>query len=108
MEVSVAEEDAVVGGVGVEPAREVEGGFNEEEVAVGIPNAEREGGEMETDLEEEENGEPLIVEVVAEAEVAVEVEEVGGGGAGAGRVWGNGDREGERVVLPYVVLSEGR
>ena len=38
------------------------------------------------DLEEEEDGEPLVVEVVAEAEVAVEVGEVGGGGAGAGGV----------------------
>lgn len=83
VEVSVAEEDAVVRGVGVEPAREVEGGFDKEEVAVGVPDAEGERGESEGDLEEEEDGEPLVEEVVAEAEVAVEVREVGGGRAGA-------------------------
>ena len=86
VEASVAEEEAVVRAVGVEPAGEVEGGLDEEEVAVGVPEANGEGGEALGDLEEEEDGEPLVVEVVAEAEVAVEVGEVGGGGAGAGGV----------------------
>lgn len=40
MEIAVAEEDAVVGGVGVEPAGEVEGGLDEEELAVGVPEAD--------------------------------------------------------------------
>lgn len=68
---SVAEEEAVAGGVGVEPAGEVEGGLDEEEVAVGVPEAEGEGGEAEGEAEEEEDGEPLVFEVVGEAEVAV-------------------------------------
>lgn len=33
-------------------------------------------------MEEEEHGEPLVVEVVAEAELAVEVGEMGGAEAG--------------------------
>ena len=37
VEVTVAEEEAVGGGVGVEPAGEVEGGLDEEELAVGVP-----------------------------------------------------------------------
>lgn len=57
-------------------------------------------------MEEEEDGEPFVVKVVAEAEVAVEVGEVGGG-AWAGGVRGSGEREGERLVLPYVVGGEG-
>lgn len=40
VEVSVAEEEAVVGGVGVEPARKVKGGLDEEKVAVGVPEAD--------------------------------------------------------------------
>jgi len=62
---------------------------------------------MEGDMEEEENGEPLVVEVVAVAEVAMEVVEVGGGWAGAEGVGGSGNRECEGLVLPDVVLGEG-
>ena len=39
MEASVAEEEAVVRSVGVEPAGEVEGSLDEKEVAVGVPDS---------------------------------------------------------------------
>lgn len=58
-------------------------------------------------MEEEEDGEPLVIEVVAVAEAAVEVGEVGGGWAGAGGVGGSRDGESEGLVLPDVVLGEG-
>lgn len=77
VQVSMSEKEAVMRGVGVEPTREVEGGLNEEEVAVGVPEAEGKEGEAEGDLEKEEDGKPLVVEVVTVAEVAVEVGEVG-------------------------------
>ena len=55
------------------------------------------GREEEGDLEEEENGEPFVVEVVAVTELATEVRE---------RV--KGDGESERLVLPNVRGSEKR
>jgi hypothetical protein len=58
-------------------------------------------------VEKEEDGEPFIIEIVAIAEVAVEVREVGGGRAETGRVWGNGERKVEWLVLPDVVSCEG-
>lgn len=39
VEASVAEEEAVVRSVGVEPAGEVEGSLDEKEVAVGVPDS---------------------------------------------------------------------
>lgn len=42
---ALANEDAVDAVVGVEPAGEVEGGLNEQELAVGVPDSNREGGE---------------------------------------------------------------
>lgn len=87
MEVAAPDEDAVEAGLRVEPAGEVEGGLDEEELAVGVPDADGEVGELAGDVEEEEDDEPLVLEVVAVAEPAVEVEgeRGGGGGAGAGR-----------------------
>lgn len=99
MEVAAADEDAIEAVVGVEPAREVEGGLNEQELAVGVPDSDGEVGERSRNFEEEEDDEPLIVEIVAVAELAAEVREV----AGSRR-----DGEGEGLVLPYVVGGEGR
>lgn len=82
MKIAIANENAVETVLRVQPAREMESGFDEEELAVGVPYSDGERGEAEGDLEEEEDGEPLVVEVVTEAELAVEVREVGGG-AGA-------------------------
>lgn len=56
-------------------------------------------------MEEEEDGEPLVVEIVADAEVAVEVGEVVGAEAGGFGGGGGGEREG--LVLPDVVGGEG-
>lgn len=108
MDLTVTEEEAVEGGVRVKPTREVEGGFDEEKLAVGVPERDGKGSEVKGDVEEEEDGEPFVVEIVAVTEVAVEVREVGGGRAGTGRVWGNGEGKGERLVLPDVVGGEGR
>lgn len=107
MDLTVTEEEAVEGSVGVKPTREVESGFDEEEFAVGVPERNGKGREVEGDVEEEEDGEPFVVEIVAVAEMAVEVREVGGGRAGTGRVRGNGDGEREGLVLPNVVGGEG-
>lgn len=60
VEVAAAEEDAVAASLGVEPAREVEGGFDEEKLAVGVPDAEGSGRERGGDAEEEERGEPFV------------------------------------------------
>lgn len=99
---AVTDEDTVVGVFRVKPARKMKGGFNEEKLTVGVPNADGKGREVAGDMEEEEDGEPFIIKVVAVAEVAVEVREVGGG-----RVWWNGERKGEGLVLPDVVSGEG-
>jgi hypothetical protein len=51
-------------------------------------------------VKEEEHGEPLLVEVIAEVELAVEVGEIGEvevGGFGLGR-----ERESEGLVLPDI------
>jgi hypothetical protein len=51
-------------------------------------------------VKEEEHGEPLLVEVIAEVELAVEVGEIGEvevGGFGLGR-----ERESEGLVLPNI------
>lgn len=98
MEAATAEEETVDGGVGVEPSWEVEGGLNEEEVAVGVEELDGEFGEVEGGLEEEEDDEPLVVEVVSVPELSVEV------GDGGGR-WGEG--EGEGLVLVDVVGGVG-
>lgn len=74
----------------------MECGLDEEEVAVRIPDLDGEVGEFSGGLKEEEDEEPLVVEVVAEAEVAMEV--------GDGR---KGGGEGEGVVLPDVGGGEG-
>lgn len=104
MEVAAAEEDAVEAGVGVEPAREVEGGFDEEELAVGVPNSDGEVREPSRSFEEEEDCEPLVVEVVTVAELAVEVGVAVGAEAGGSRLGGDGESEG--LVLPWVVGGE--
>lgn len=108
MNFSVTEEETVVRGIGIEPARKMEGGFDEKKLAVGVPEADGKGGKMDGDVEEEEDGKPFVVEVVAVTKVAVEVGDVGGGRAETGRVWRNGERECERLMLPYVVGDEGR
>lgn len=102
MEIAAANEHAVGAGVGIEPAGEREGGFDEEELAVGIPRADGEGGEFAGDSEEEEDDEPLVVEVVAEAGFAVEVGDGRGGAEAAGGRGGGGGEE-EGFVLPDVV-----
>lgn len=61
---------------------------------------------MKRDLEEKEDGEPLVLEVVTEANLAMEVREVGE--ADARGFWGRGEGESEGLVLPYVVGGEGR
>lgn len=67
MEAAAAKEDTVAGSVGAEPAGEVEGSLDEDEVAVGVVERDGEGGEEAGDVEEEGGDEPLVVEVVAEA-----------------------------------------
>lgn len=76
MDMAVTEKYTVVGGFRVNPARKMESGFNEEKLSVGVPEADGKGGEVGGDMEEEENGEPFIVEVVSVAKVTVEVREV--------------------------------
>lgn len=95
---AVTDEDTVVGVFRVKPTRKMKGGFDEEKLTIRVPNADGKGREVAGYVEEEEDGEPFVIKVVAVAEVAVEVREVGGG-----RVWGNGERQGERLVLPDVV-----
>lgn len=58
-------------------------------------------------MEEEEDGEPLVFEVVGDTKLAVEVRKVVVEGADA---WGFGESGGgksEGFVLPYVVGGEG-
>lgn len=101
------DEDAVGGGVRVEPAREREGGLDEEEVPVGVPRARDEVREGAGEREEEGDGEPLVGEGVAEAERAVEVRQGRRGAerAGGGGVGGEGEREG--VAMEEVGGEEG-
>lgn len=54
----------------------MKGGFDEEELAVGVPDSDGEVREGSGNMEEEEDGEPLVFEIVADAELAVEVREV--------------------------------
>ncbi|KAH7861809.1 hypothetical protein Vadar_031117 [Vaccinium darrowii] len=61
VDVTSSGEEAVAGGVGVEPPGEVECGLDELELAVSVENADIEVGEVEGGLEEEENDEPLVV-----------------------------------------------
>lgn len=61
MNFATSNEEAVGGGVGVEPSGEVVCSLDEEELTVGVENADGEVGEMEGGLEEEENDEPLVV-----------------------------------------------
>jgi hypothetical protein len=99
MEVVLANEDAVGAGIRVEPAGKVEGGLYVEELAVVVPDSDRDGRESGGDVEEEEHGDPFVVEVIAEAELAVEVGDIGGaeaGGLGLGR---EREREGQKPLL---------
>lgn len=98
MEVAAAEEDTIEAVIGVEPTREVEGGFDEEELAVGVPNPDGEVREPSRDFEEEEDGEPLVLEIVAVPELAVEVGMAVGAEAGGVGVRRHGESEG--LVLP--------
>lgn len=52
MEVAASNKDAVGGGVGVNPAREVKGGFDEQELAVVVADSDGEGREVEGDLKD--------------------------------------------------------
>ncbi len=57
-------------------------------------------------MKEEEPGEPLVVEVIAEVKLVVEVGEIGGAeavGFGFGR-----EREREGLVLPDIAFDIGR
>lgn len=73
---AVTDEDTVVGIFRVKPTRKMKGSFDEEKLTVGVPNTDGKGREVAGDMEEEEDGEPFVIEVVAVAEVAVEVREV--------------------------------
>lgn len=107
MDMAVTEKYTVVGGFRVNPTRKMEGGFDEKKLSVGVPDADGKGREVGGDVEEEEDGKPFIVEIVSVAKVAVEVRELRGGRALTGRVWRNGEREVEGLVLPDVVGGEG-
>lgn len=78
MQVAAANEDPIEAVLGIEPAREVESGFNEQELAVSVPNSNGEVWKSPGDFEEEKNGEPLVVEVVTVSELAMEVRKVVG------------------------------
>jgi hypothetical protein len=99
VELAAEDEDAVGGGLRVEPPREREGGLDEEELPVGVPGAGGDVGEGAGEREEEGDGEPLVGEGVAEAERAVEVGHGRRGAerAGGGRVGRDGEREGVPV-----------
>lgn len=84
----------------------MESGFDEQELAVSVPNSNGEVREPPRDFEKEEDGEPLVVEVVAETELRVEVGKMVG--AEAGRFGEGSYGESEGLVLPYVVGGEGR
>lgn len=105
-ELSAADEHAVRAGGGGDPPGEMESGFDEQKLAVGVAGAGGDGGEFLGDLEEEEDDEPLVVEVVAEAGGAAEMRDRRRGGKGRGRaraIWGmRRDGEAEGLVLPDV------
>lgn len=107
VELAAGDEDAVGGRVRVEPAREREGGLDEEEVAVRVPGARDGVGEGAGEGEEEGDREPLVREGVAEAERAVEVGGWWGGAEGAGGGWVGGEGEGEGVAVEEVGGEEG-
>lgn len=111
VELAAEDEDAVRGGVRVEPPREREGGLDEEELPVGVPRAHGEARERAGELEEEGDTEPLVGEGVAEAERAVEVRDGGGGaeraGGGGSGVVGRRDGEREGVAVEEVGGEEG-
>lgn len=101
MEVASANEDTIEAAIGVNPTGKVKSGFNEQELAVRVPNTNGEVGEVSRYFKEEENGEPLVVEIVTVTELAVEVRELIGAetrGFGEGR-----EGESEGLVLPYIV-----
>lgn len=106
MYVAAANENPVEAVIGVEPAREVKSGFDEQELAVSVPCSNGEVWEPPGDFEEEEDDEPLVVEVVAEPELAMEVGKMVR--AEAGRFGKGRYGESEGLVLPYIVSSEGR
>lgn len=82
MDATGANKYTIKTGVRVEPPREVEGGLNEQKLAVGVQNADGQVGESSGELEEEEDDEPFVVEVVAVAELAVEMRDRWAGGDG--------------------------
>ena len=104
VELAAEDEDAVGGGLRVEPLREREGCLDEEELPVGVPGAGGDVGEGAGEREEEGDGEPLVGEGVAEAERAVEV---GHGRRGAERAGGGRDGEREGVPVEEVGGEEG-
>lgn len=95
---TLANEDAVETVLRVEPAWEVESSFDEEKLTISVPYSNREGREGSRDFEEEEDGEPLVIKIVAKAELAMEVREMGGAEAGGCREGREGESEG--LVLP--------
>ncbi|KAM1091320.1 hypothetical protein ACFX13_019091 [Malus domestica] len=81
VELALANKYAIEVVLGVEPPKEVVANFDEEELAVGIPDSNGEVVEVGGDMEKKKDGEPLIFEVVGDAKLAVEVGEVAIGGA---------------------------
>jgi hypothetical protein len=57
-------------------------------------------------VKEEEHGEPLVVEVIAEVELVVEVGEIGGAEVGGFRLGREREREG--LVLLDIAFGIGR
>lgn len=100
MEIASADEDAVETRARIQPPGEVEGRLDEEELAVRIPRACRDVGELSRDVEQEEGNEPLVLEVVPIPELATEVEGLGRGGGRQGK--------GKGLVLPDVGGGQGR
>lgn len=78
-EITVANEDTVSAIVRIQPAGEVESGFNEEKLTVGVPNADREIRELPRNFKKEEYYEPFVFLVIAVTELAVEMEDLVGG-----------------------------
>lgn len=93
MEITAANEDTVSAIVRIQPEGEVESGFNEEKLTVGVPNADREIGELPRNFKKEEYYEPFVFQVIAVPELAVEMGDLVGGGG----------RECEGLVLPDIV-----
>lgn len=78
------------------------GGLDEKEFTVGVPNPDRDGGDLTSDRKEKEDGKPLVLEIVTIPELAVEVRKIAGATDGAGN-GGNGDKEG--IMVPKVVME---